>query len=398
MKVAALTTSYIRWEGDTAAGFIHNLTSELVKAGVDISVVTPMLSPESKKHEVIDGVDIHRFHYFRPTNLEGLAGGYGMPENMKRSFLLRHQLPFLFLALFLHGIRVARKCDVIHTFWIPSGFVGLLIKKLMGKPVAFSPLGSGLRQMSIKRLTSFLNEVDVIFTGSGRFEKTYFPPGFEGNFNVRQAMTIINIDSDAVFPIPDEIASQRAMGRKIVYWVARMVPEKNPRTLIKAIPQILERRTDIHFIISGEGPLYEECKRLAAEMGIQNSITFTGHLKNSRVHEYLRHSDLITTTSLMENCFSTTILEGFHLGKPFILSNVGSTGKYFYHGKFAYLYEAGNERKLASAILSVIGDEELLRSLGSNTREFLEYHSFTKEQTISSVMKTYQNIRTVAMK
>lgn len=393
MKIAALTPSYIKWEGDTAAVFIHNLTRKLVESGVEVSVVTPMLSPESKPYEVIDGVEINRFHYFWPTSLEGLAGGYGIPDNMKRSFLLALQLPFLIVALLINGLKISRKCDVIHAFWIPSAIIALFIKRLTGKPMAFSPLGSGMSNLPEWFMTYCLRSFDVIFTGTGRWNDSFYPKKLSGDFNIIKAATMVNIDTTSSRPIPDVISELRARKKKVVYFVARMVESKNPMILIDTIPIVLNIRNDVHFVVSGDGPLMEECKARVKQLNIDTNITFTGHITNELVRNYINYSDMIVTTSLVGNCFSTTILDGFHLRKAHVLSNSGATGEFFIHEKYAYLYEAGEPEELARSINLVLNDEKLRETLEKNTYDFLKGNSFMDEITINTIMNTYHQIQ-----
>ena len=76
------------------------------------------------------------------------------------------------------------------------------------------------------------------------------------------------------------------------------------------------------------------------------------------------------------------------MGKACILSDAGSTGEFFHHNKYAYLYEPGTERELAKAILMMLEDGGVRGMLESNTYDFLKANSFLNHITIDTITKS----------
>ncbi|MEX2211324.1 MAG: glycosyltransferase family 4 protein [Gaiellaceae bacterium] len=115
MKVAVLTTSFPRWEGDPAGAFVADLVDAARNAGAEVEVVSPA-----------------GFRHF------GLAYGHGIVGNLRGRPWLVLAVP-LFLASFVRAARrAARNADVVHAHWLPSGLVALAT----GKPMVFQPWGS----------------------------------------------------------------------------------------------------------------------------------------------------------------------------------------------------------------------------------------------------------------
>ena len=100
MKVCILTTSFPRFPGDYASVFVYDLAAELVAAGMEVCVIAP-IEAGSLYHEVIRGVEVHRFAYFWPVRWQRIAYLGGIPDNLRRYRAAWLQLPFFLLSFFL---------------------------------------------------------------------------------------------------------------------------------------------------------------------------------------------------------------------------------------------------------------------------------------------------------
>ena len=127
-----LSTMYLRYKNDTRGLMVSELNKNLIEEGIEVDVVAPN-DYSYKRFEIIDRVKIHRFSYFFPKRLQRLAYGSGIPTNLENSFLAKLQIPFFALSFFLGAFSTAKKCDIIYCQWIPSGFIGILLKKFLKK-------------------------------------------------------------------------------------------------------------------------------------------------------------------------------------------------------------------------------------------------------------------------
>jgi len=66
---------------------------------------------------------------------------------------------------------------------------------------------------------------------------------------------------------------------KIIFYLGRHVFEKGIHLLIEAAHKIINRYNDIKFVIAGTGPITEEMKNRARDMGIEGKFVFTGYMK-----------------------------------------------------------------------------------------------------------------------
>ena len=99
MKIAVLTTSYPRWDGDPAGRFVADAVERL------------------RDHAEVGVVSAQSFRHY------GIAYGHGVLGNIKRRPWLGALVPMM-LASFVHAARdVARDADLVHAHWLPAGWV-----------------------------------------------------------------------------------------------------------------------------------------------------------------------------------------------------------------------------------------------------------------------------------
>jgi len=115
VKIAVLTTSYPRYDGEVAGIFVARLVEAVRARGVEVEVVSPA-----------------SFRHF------GLAYGHGIVGNLRAAPWKALLLPAFLVSFALAARRAARDADVVHAHWLPSALVGLFT----GKPLIVQPWGS----------------------------------------------------------------------------------------------------------------------------------------------------------------------------------------------------------------------------------------------------------------
>ncbi len=103
---------------------------------------------------------------------------------------------------------------------------------------------------------------------------------------------------------------------------ARLVRVKNHHFLFQGIAHAKQRGVVWHWLIVGDGPLADELRRQAAELGISSQLHFVGYQSSEEVHRWLGVADLFALTSTYEN-FSIATLEAMAHGLPLVASEVG---------------------------------------------------------------------------
>jgi glycosyltransferase involved in cell wall biosynthesis len=85
---------------------------------------------------------------------------------------------------------------------------------------------------------------------------------------------------------------------------------------------VLEQRQDVHFVVAGGGPLAEELEQLARDLGIEESVTFTGYIRDqSLVPVYLSLLTVFWLATRYEG-FGLVYTEANAMGVPVIGSKI----------------------------------------------------------------------------
>lgn len=137
-----------------------------------------------------------------------------------------------------------------------------------------------------------------------------------------------NINVRAAYNIPPEA--------KVIIKAASFRIEKNHTGAVRAL-NILHSvyHCKAYLLLLGSGPMLNEVKNLAAEMGLQDYVIFTGMQKN--VRPFYWASNLFTLCSTSVETFSIAALEGMASGLPCVLTDIGGASEMIAEGKTGYL-------------------------------------------------------------
>lgn len=101
--------------------------------------------------------------------------------------------------------------------------------------------------------------------------------------------------------------------------VGRFMPQKNHEFLLHVAAEAILRNPRLHFLLVGDGPLRGEMEALAATLGIERNVSFTGNRLD--VPSLMRHAmDCFFLPSQWEG-LGIVALEAQALGLPCLLSD-----------------------------------------------------------------------------
>jgi glycosyltransferase involved in cell wall biosynthesis len=119
-----------------------------------------------------------------------------------------------------------------------------------------------------------------------------------------------------------EINNSKKMKQKYdVIFVGRLVYQKNPELLIKAINILRKNSPNIKVAIIGGGLEEEYLKKLVNNLGLERNIYFLGKIKNHiKIYPFLKSSLVFAHPSRAEG-FSLVLLEAAACGLPIVTTN-----------------------------------------------------------------------------
>jgi glycosyltransferase involved in cell wall biosynthesis len=156
--------------------------------------------------------------------------------------------------------------------------------------------------------------------------------------------------------------------------------------VIRALPRVLEAVPNLRYVIVGEGDNKENLKSLAAEMGVQDKVDFTGELSDAELAACYRACDVFVLPSRTAQRnghwegegFGRVYVEAALASKPVVGSHSGGAAEAVLHGKTGLLVDPISVEAVADAVVTLLTRPELAAKMGDEGRHWTS-QSFTQE-------------------
>ena len=172
----------------------------------------------------------------------------------------------------------------------------------------------------------------------------------------------------------------------LIGMAGRLAKEKGHDVLIEAAKEITAKRTDVKFILAGDGPEEKRLKEKVKEYGMTDFIIFAGF--RTDIPEFLAALDIFTLTPISGESLGTAILEAFAMKKPVVASDLGGIHTSVRHGKTGFLFEPGNSKELGEKLIELIENPKLRKEFGEAGRKMIE-EEFTEERMVALTEELY---------
>lgn len=150
--------------------------------------------------------------------------------------------------------------------------------------------------------------------------------------------------------------------------VGELSRRKNHQLVIKALAEL--GRTDICYVICGQGALKHQLMRQAEALGISRQIRMPGFVEN--VADFYQAADLFVFPSLQEG-LPVALLEAMAAGLACVVSDIRGNRELIgaLPGQMpgGILFRPKNKKQLLEALRQLIGDRELRAAYGKRNRE-----------------------------
>ncbi len=266
------------------------------------------------------------------------------------------------IGFFASAARLAWRADVICSHWLlPSGLMGALLSKLLGKPhVAVEHSGAlhllaGLRGGRwLARLIVACSHRVVVVSRDLRRKLTALCP---------EAGDKCDVMPMGVEMKPRAVGAQ-ADGLPHILFIGRLTRIKGVDVLIEA----LRDESGVRLTIAGDGPEREALECLAAACPI--SVEFLGHVNAARRDALLASSDVVVIPSrvLGDRSEGTPVvcLEAMAAGRAVIASRTGGLAEIVRDTHNGLLCEPEDAAMLAEKLRRLLNDAALRARLGQN--------------------------------
>ena len=179
--------------------------------------------------------------------------------------------------------------------------------------------------------------------------------------------------------IVEELPARDWSGVVELLTVGRIDREKNPFLLIEALRE-LERLRPGRFRLrwAGTGPLAEQVRRRADELGVGERLELLGHVRIPALFDVYRSAHLFVHVSLTEGV-PQVIVEAHASGTPVVATEVGGVAEAVAGGAAGLLVPASDPHALTRAVLRLTDDGELRRRLAARGLELARARTLEAE-------------------
>ncbi len=272
--------------------------------------------------------------------------------------------------LFMNTYRLIKRFrpHIVHTHLFKSDFHGRVAARLAGVPVVISTLHSTdrwARKFPLGLLygwtANFADRLIAVSEDLRVFHQKYT------NVPAQKFVKIENgVDLEA--HSYSEVARQKmrkafgfAKDEFVFGIIGRLTPPKNHENFLQASALIQKQLQKARFVIVGDGVLREKLESRAAELGLQETLQFTGFRDD--IPEIMSMLDVLVFSSDWEG-LPVTLLEGMAAERPIVATNVGGIPAVVGESDSALLVPAADPEALARACVRLATNPELRLGFG----------------------------------
>ena len=364
--------------------YVRSVARRIAEMGVEVDIFTRWAGPEQHVVDVDPGV--------RVVHLEA-----GPDHPVEKEDLPKYLTEFLsamvrFEAEESAGINVASPMyDVVHSHYWLSGWIGRLARERWHIPLAhsFHTLGR------IKNRTLAPGETPEPPARIRGEQRVVHAADCILAPTIGEAADLVNlygadprsvrviapgVDTEVFTPGDrDEAkASLGLSGRRVILFVGRLQPLKQPDVAVRAVAELMRRDPalvgEVMLVVlggpSGRGGVQpESLAKLAADLGIADALRLEGAIPHDELPRYYRAADAVLIPSRSES-FGLVAIEASACGAPVVASDVGGLGVTVRDGVTGLLVPSFEPVAYADAMWRVLSDPALSAAMGSAGSHF----------------------------
>jgi glycosyltransferase involved in cell wall biosynthesis len=180
---------------------------------------------------------------------------------------------------------------------------------------------------------------------------------------------------------------------RLVGMAARLSPQKDHETLLRAVAEVARTSPDIRLVIVGHsdpagGVSQERLGRLADQLGLGAKVTFTGF--RTDVPRLLAAMDVVVLATHFEG-LPLVLLEALGQGRPVVATAVGGIPELLTDNETGLTHRHQDPSHLAAQLLSLLRDEAYAMRLAEAGRQLVK-DRFTMEAFSRNMADLYRSL------
>jgi glycosyltransferase involved in cell wall biosynthesis len=174
--------------------------------------------------------------------------------------------------------------------------------------------------------------------------------------------------------------------QRLVLFLGRITMQKGPEYFVAAAKKVLEKMSNVKFVMAGNGDMFARVIELAANLGIGHKIFFTGFLRGDDVQKIFRMADLFVMPSVSEP-FGLVPLEAMSQNVPVIISKQSGVSEVVTH---ALKVDFWDINEMANKIIAVLRHAPLRETLKKHAH--FEVRKFSWHDASQACLGVYEKV------
>ncbi|MCI4348831.1 MAG: glycosyltransferase family 4 protein [Thermoplasmata archaeon] len=342
---------------------VDHLARELVRAGIEVQVVTTDLARD------------------RPFGRVRGVGNHGeFPVRRHRAMPLMpapHGLGILAPGMLFSALEKGPDVLHAHAFGYFPTWSGALARRLRPVKLVITPHMDAGRGSAISRTyarlvaRATLRPADRVIAQTPSERDLLQRCGVDPT-RIEVIPTAIDLEEFASLPARPPVAP-----RPVLLFVGRIyLAQKGLDLLLRATARLEEPVPDLRLVGEDWGDM-ERLRRLAHDLGLSDRLTLTGPLSRSEVLREYARADAFVLPSRFDS-FPVVLLEAMAAHLPIVATRVGGVPDVVRDGENGWLVPPNDVGALAEALRRVLRDATLRRTMGAEARSLVDAYSWAR--------------------
>jgi glycosyltransferase involved in cell wall biosynthesis len=375
----ACMVSYSVYDGDNR---VRRYAETLVRQGFRVDAVALSGGGQPQESSVVNGVNVFRIQ----SRLRDEKGRF--------AFLGKLLLFFWRSMIFLAREQSKERYDIIHVHSVPDFEVfAAIIPKLLGSRVILDIHDIVPEFYTSKFNTSQTSLMFKVLVAMERISAAFSDHVIASNHIWQERLTRRSVPGSKITTIinyPDTEIFQRqgksrSDGKFVLVYPGTLSYHQGLDIAVRAFSRIKDDAPEAEFHIYGVGEQLAFLKSLVAELGLETRVLFKRPLPVEPTVRVIENADLGIVPKRGDGfgneAFSTKILEFMAMGVPVIIPDT-AVDTYYFNTSVAKFFRANDEESLADAMLLLIKNPDIRKSLVRSANDFMTKYTWSANQDV----------------
>ncbi len=146
--------------------------------------------------------------------------------------------------------------------------------------------------------------------------------------------------------------------KRVVLFVGNFYPPKNLPLWIEVAERIALNVNNVHFVMAGDGVMFDEAKKYIDEKGLKDRFTLLGAVAHDKLPQVYAAADVFLLTSDHES-FGRVVLESYLSGVPVVSTSTSGSVELIDCDKTGIIANCGDKLKLCDGVTKLLADKKL---------------------------------------